>query len=64
MTTNDGWYLVSSERLTFAMRIVNGLVITTAPVAQWATGKTADYVLNYYQNHRGFTVERMEDNVI
>jgi hypothetical protein len=41
-------YQVSLPHATFGFEVCDGVVVRAAPIAKWAVGKTADWVISYY----------------
>lgn len=37
--TRDGWWWISTERMTGGFHVYRGKVIWSPPIARWATGK-------------------------
>lgn len=60
MYTNMMWYRFTLTWATFAIKVVDGVVVLAAPIAGWTLGHPIANVLTYY-NRRGFEITKMEE---
>lgn len=55
----DGWLWVSTLRMTFAVRVQEGVVRETAPIARKFIGQPAENLRRWLMKQPGFRWERL-----
>lgn len=50
----DGWFWLSSERMTFGARVENQVVVEVAPIARVFIGQPMNNLVRWMQKQSGF----------
>jgi hypothetical protein len=51
----DGLYQIDTGYACFGIESKDGIIVFAAPIAAWAIGKSAEFVLSYYRDKKKAT---------
>ena len=54
---------ISLPYATFALIITNGVISDAPPIARWTIGKTAQWVIKYYEGKNSLIIVDLNPNI-
>lgn len=58
-SSSEGWFWVSSNRMTFGVLVSDGLIRDAAPIARKFIGQRPENLGAWMRKHGGFRAERL-----